>query len=167
LEANVSFPPIPDNPWMVIAAINTHQDPSVPAYVHPSMMHLKCRGIVAVAALVPAACAPMARSPELAQPRCAQMAFPSKDRIGAWSVDKFTGRYMHGMKALTVRRDDHRLLVEGWNLGTRQITADTVESWIWQDACGLRYEFTLPPDGPGARLKVTETNGITTDWHRS
>ena len=67
---------------------------------------------------------------------------------------------------LVVLRDQHRLMVEGWVLGTRQLTAEDVESWTWRDGCGLRYAFMLPPDGPGAWLKVTMPDGRTTDWHR-
>ena len=106
---------------------------------------------------------PVARA---AQPRCAATVFPPDEHIGAWSVDKFAGRYSDGANALIVRRDGHRLLVEGWALGTRQLTADSVESWTWHDGCGVRYEFQLPPDGPGAWLKIVMPDGTTSNWHR-
>jgi hypothetical protein len=99
-------------------------------------------------------------------PQCASTLFPRNDQIAAWSVDKFAGRYTRGPDALTVRRDQHRLVVEGWTLGTRQLSAQSAESWTWNDGCGARYEFTLPPDGPGAWLKIVMPDGSTTDWHR-
>ena len=100
------------------------------------------------------------------QAQCASTVFAPDEHIGAWSVDKFAGRYSDGTNSLTVRRDDHRLLVEGWTLGTRQLTADSVESWTWRDGCGVRYEFQLPPDGPGAWLKVVMPDGAISNWHR-
>ncbi len=106
------------------------------------------------------------RQTEAAQPQCAMGTFPANERIGAWSVDKFAGVYTHGTDKLTVRRDNHRLLVEGWMLGSRELTAESVESWTWHDGCGVRYEFILPPDGPGAWLKIIMPDHTTTDWHR-
>jgi hypothetical protein len=97
---------------------------------------------------------------------CASTAYPPNDRIGPSSVDKFAGIYVHGTDRITVRRDAHRLLVEGWTLGVRELTAPSVESWSWHDGCGVRYEFVLPPDGPGAWLKVITPDGRTTDWRR-
>ena len=101
-----------------------------------------------------------------AQPHCSLTTYPENDRIAGWSVDKFTGRYSDGANTLTVRRDRHRLMVDGWVLGTRELTAKNVESWTWTDGCGLSYSFILRPDGPGAWLKVTMPDGRTTDWHR-
>ena len=102
-------------------------------------------------------------------PACASATFPINERIGAWSVDKFAGRYTikDGAETLTVRRDEHRLLVDRGPLGTRELTADSVESWTWRDGCGVTYAFTLPPDGPGAWLVVTEADGARSDWHRT
>ena len=100
------------------------------------------------------------------QPECSLITYPENERIGAWSVDKFTGRYSDGTHMLTVRRDQRRLIVEGWVLGTRQLTAASVESWTWRDGCGVNYAFILPPDGPGAWLTVRMPDGRTSDWHR-
>ena len=127
-----------------------------------------CRIRIATLTLLISACVVRhpARLAEAAQPQCAMRPFRVTVRIGAWSVDKFAGVYTHGTDKLTVRREDHRLLVEGWTLGTRELTADSVESWAWQDGCGVRYEFILPPDGPGAWLKVSIPDRMTTDWHR-
>jgi|tagenome__1003787_1003787.scaffolds.fasta_scaffold20566986_2 hypothetical protein len=111
-------------------------------------------------------CAATAQDPRAAQLQCARMVVPANERIAAWSVDKFAGRYVRGTDTITVWRDEHRLLVGGWTLGTRQLTADSVESWTWRDGCGVRYEFTLPPDGPGAWLKIVMPNGMVSDWHR-
>jgi hypothetical protein len=122
------------------------------------------RVVIVSAALLMGACAAMPRAGP--QPQCAQTSFPTNNRIGAWSVDKFAGRYLGGSDAITVSRDEHRLLVRGWTLGTRELTADSVESWTWRDGCGVRYDFMLPPDGPGAWLKVTMTDGSVTDWKR-
>jgi hypothetical protein len=97
---------------------------------------------------------------------CALTSFPPDVHIDAWSVDKFAGRYLNGTDAVTVRRDDHRLFVEGSDLGSRQLTTDNVESWTWRDGCGVRYDFALPPDGPGAWLKIVLPDGRSTDWHR-
>lgn len=107
--------------------------------------------------------------PELGRPvaNCADTIFPTNPRVAAWSVDKFTGHYRRGELALTVNRDNHRLLVMRPGFGTREITANNVESWQWHDACGVRYAFTLPPDGPGARLRITDLNGAVSDWRRS
>ena len=124
------------------------------------------RTIIVSAALLSACAASPAREGASAAQQCATATFPSDDRIAAWSVDKFAGRYMHGTDALTVRRDGHRLLIEGWTLGTRQLTAPSVESWTWHDGCGAVYAFTLPPDGPGAWLKITMPDGGSSDWHR-
>lgn len=106
--------------------------------------------------------------PELgaAAANCADTVFPANPRIGAWSVDKFTGHYRRGEQVLTVTRDNHRLLVMRPGFGTREITAGTIESWQWHDACGVRYAFTLPPDGPGAWLRITDADGAVSDWHR-
>ena len=101
-----------------------------------------------------------------AQPLCASTTYPPNVHVDAWSVDKFGGIYVQGADRLTVRRDGHRLLVEGWTLGLRELTAPSVESWTWHDGCGVRYEFVLPPDGPGAWLKVLAPDGGITDWHR-
>ena len=100
------------------------------------------------------------------QPQCAMIHFPTNIHVDAWSVDKFAGRYVRESDSLTVRRDEHRLLVDGWTLGTRELTADSVESWTWRDGCGATYAFVLPPDGPGAWLKITMPNGSISDWHR-
>jgi hypothetical protein len=51
--------------------------------------------------------------------------------------------------------------------GTREIATDNLDSWQWHDACGARYAFTLPPDGPGAWLRITDANGAASDWHRT
>jgi hypothetical protein len=116
-------------------------------------------------ALLLGSCANTRQAPA-AQSRCALTTYPVNEHIDAWSVDKFAGHYSHGSDTLTVRRDGHRLLVQGWTLGTRELTADSVESWSWRDGCGVRYDFTLPPDGPGAWLKVALPDGTVTDWHR-
>lgn len=110
--------------------------------------------------------APPVQMHEPLQGQCALTTFPANERIGAWSVDKFAGRYTHEADSLVVTRDDRRLFVEGWKLGKRQLTADSVESWTWRDGCGVRFEFTLPPDGPGGWLKVVMPDGTATDWHR-
>ena len=98
---------------------------------------------------------------------CADAVFPTNPRVTAWSVDKFAGHYRRGELALTVTRDNHRLLVMRPGFGTREISADTVESWQWHDACGIQYRFTLPPDGPGAWLRITDAGGAVSDWQRS
>jgi hypothetical protein len=106
--------------------------------------------------------------PELgaAPANCADAIFPLNPRIGAWSVDKFTGHYWRDRQALTVTRHNQRLLVMRPGFGTREITADNVESRHWHDACGVRYQFTLPPDGSGGWLRITEHGGTTSDWRR-
>jgi len=98
---------------------------------------------------------------------CADTIFPTNVRIAAWSVDKFTGHYRRGDQALTVTRQNHRLLVMRPGFGTREITSDNIESWHWHDACGVRYAFNLPPDGPGALLRITDANGAVSDWGRT
>ena len=131
-------------------------------------MTVRYRTIIAIPSFVLAACAvtPQTRTSQQSQPQCALAIFPENDRIGGWSVDKFTGRFSRGSDTLTVRRDQHRFLIEGWTLGTRELTAESVESWTWLDGCGVRYEFVLPPDGPGGWLKLIMSDGTTTDWHR-
>lgn len=107
--------------------------------------------------------------PELgtaAPANCADTIFPLNPQIGAWSVDKFTGHYRLGQQALTVTRHKQRLLVMRPGFGTREITAASVDSRQWHDACGVRYQFTLPPDGPGGWLRITELNGTVSDWRR-
>jgi hypothetical protein len=126
------------------------------------------RRSIVTAQLFLAACAGGLAVPRhpAAQLQCAAASFPINEQIGPWSVDKFAGVYLRGADRLTVRRDGHRLLAEGWVLGTRELTAASIESWTWRDGCGVRYEFTLPPDGPGAWLKVFMPDGTSTDWHR-
>ncbi len=36
----------------------------------------------------------------------------------------------------------------------------------FRDGCGTRYDFFLPPDGPGGYVVVTEPNGARSEWHR-
>lgn len=98
---------------------------------------------------------------------CAATVFPLNPRVAAWSVDKFTGRYARGAEVLTIARREHRLLVTRPGFGTREIAAPDVENWTWHDGCGVRYRFTLPPDGPGAWLRVIEPGGTAADWHRA
>jgi hypothetical protein len=129
------------------------------------MISLQQTTIIAMGAFLSSCVAAPARELSGGQ-QCALTAFPTNERVGAWSVDKFIGHYTHGPDALTVRRDGHRLLVEGWILGTRELTAESVESWAWHDGCAARYEFTLPSDGPGAWLRIAMPNGMVTDWHR-
>ncbi|MEO7748336.1 MAG: hypothetical protein ABIR86_03375 [Sphingomicrobium sp.] len=118
--------------------------------------------------LLTGACAvqPQVATLAAAQPQCASIGFPTNDRIDGWSVDKFGGRYSNPAGELIVHRDGHRLLVDGWNLGTRELTANDVGSWTWRDGCGVRYDFTLPPDGPGAWLRISRPDGTTSEWHR-
>jgi hypothetical protein len=116
--------------------------------------------------LLMAGCAATAPDPRPAQSQCACTVVPANERIAVWSVDKFAGRYARGADTIIIWRDDHRLFIGGWTLGTRQLTSDTVESWTWRDGCGVRYEFTLPPDGPGAWLKIVMPNGMESDWRR-
>jgi hypothetical protein len=144
------------------------QQPNAAADVIGRAMGARHRKWIAGLPLILAGCAaaPTGSKLEIMQPQCGLVTFPENERIGPWSVDKFAGRYMHGADTLVVRRDGHRLLVEGWTLGVRQLTAPTVESWTWHDGCGVRYEFTLPPDGPGAWLKIVMPDGAITDWHR-
>ena len=106
--------------------------------------------------------------PELgrAPANCADAIFPLNSRIAAWSVDKFAGRYARGAETLVVSRNEHRLLVSRPGFGTRQINAPDVESRQWHDACGVRYDFTLPAGGPGARLRITDLGGAVSGWHR-
>lgn len=103
----------------------------------------------------------------LAASDCATTIFPVDPQIAAWSVDKFAGQYRLGSQVLTVRRDDHRLMVTRAGFGTRQIVAKNVESWRWHDACGVDYAFALPPDGPGAWLKITDQGGGVSEWQRT
>ena len=111
---------------------------------------------------------PQPPAPELGRPaaHCGDTIFPANPRIGAWSVDKFAGTYRRGQQALTVTRDNHRLLVTRPGFGTREVTAPSVESWQWNDGCGVQYRFTLPPDGPGAWLRITDVGGGVSDWQR-
>jgi hypothetical protein len=36
----------------------------------------------------------------------------------------------------------------------------------FRDGCGTLYDFTLPPDGPGGYVIITELNGARSRWHR-
>lgn len=123
--------------------------------------------LVAVAGCLPHP-PPPPPPPELgrAPANCADTIFPLNTRIAAWSVDKFAGRYKRGDQTLTVTRANHRLLVMRPGFGTREISAPDVAGWQWHDACGVRYAFTLPPDGPGARVRITDAGGAVSDWHR-
>lgn len=135
-------------------------------------MEVRVRHLLALSLVCAAGCAPHPPPPppppELgrAPANCADAIFPLNNRIAAWSVAKFTGRYARGTEALTVERREHRLLVTRPGLGTREISAPDVGSWQWHDACGARYAFTLPADGRGALLRITDLDGAVSDWHR-
>ena len=107
--------------------------------------------------------------PELgtvAPANCADTIFPLNPQIGPGSADRLTGHYRRGGQALTVTRQNQRLLVTRPGFGTREITAESVSSPLWHDACGVHYRFTLAPDGLGALLRITEADGTATDWQR-
>lgn len=99
-------------------------------------------------------------------PACAVRFAPSPN-IAAWSADKFTGIYRSASNALTIRRDGGNMIVEQPNKLPTQITRGDSESWTFRDGCGTRYDFMLPPDGPGARLTVTVPAGISNVWNRT
>ena len=107
--------------------------------------------------------------PELGRPpaACEATIFPLNTRITAATVDKFTGRYARGADTLIVARQQHRLLVTRPGFGTREITAPDAGGGQWYDACGVQYRFTLPPDGPGAVLRITDLGGVVGDWNRT
>jgi hypothetical protein len=99
-------------------------------------------------------------------PACAAQ-FPPNPNIAAWSADKFAGAYRSGERALTVRRERNHLLVEQPGKAATQVNSDNVEQWLFRDGCGTSYQFMLPPDGPGAWLTVTTSDGVKTEWSRS
>jgi hypothetical protein len=106
---------------------------------------------------------------ESAQPACAATRFPEDRSIGSWSVDKFAGRYRSGDDLLYVTREgEHRFIVQRKGYGKRELATatDNVDSWKFRDGCGLAYQFVLPPDGPGAWLKIIEPTGRVSDWNR-
>jgi hypothetical protein len=91
---------------------------------------------------------------------------PEDSRFAAWNVDKFGGVYRSQDATLTVARvGEHRLVVMRGG-ETRDLAAENVESWLFQDGCGSQYRFLLPPDGPGALLTITDPGGAKSEWHR-
>jgi hypothetical protein len=129
-------------------------------------MEVSMRQLAVLLPLLLAGCATTNRPP--AQPSCADTHFAENPRIAAWSVDKFAGRYRNGADELHVtRQGEHRFVVQRPGYGTRELATENVESWKFHDGCGLIYEFVLPPDGPGAWLKITDTSGAVSNWTRS
>lgn len=97
---------------------------------------------------------------------CASTVFPTDPSVTPATVDKFGGVYRLGRESVTVSRQDHRFLLHRVRYGVRELRADAVQSWAFHDGCGLRYEFVLPPDGPGAWLTITERDGSISRWRR-
>ena len=124
--------------------------------------------LIAGCAVLAAGCVPVPLPPtkEVDIPACARTAFPANERIDAATVDKYAGTYSTNTQKLTVRRDEHRLLVEQTGYGTRELTTDNLDSGTWRDGCGATYEFMLPPDGPGAMLNLTDPDGSKSRWRR-
>lgn len=92
--------------------------------------------------------------------------FPTDPSVAAWSVDKFGGVYRRGRESVTVSRQDHRFLIHRVRYGVREARAEGPQSWVFRDGCGLRYQFVLPPGGPGAWLTITDLDGTVTRWTR-
>ena len=97
---------------------------------------------------------------------CASTVFPTDPSVNAATVDKFGGVYRLGRESVTVSRQDHRFLLHRVRYGVRELRADAAQSWAFHDGCGLRYDFVLPPDGPGAWLTITERDGSISRWRR-
>jgi len=97
---------------------------------------------------------------------CASTVFPTDPSVNAATVDKFGGVYRAGRESVTVSRQDNRFLLHRVLYGVRELRADAAESWTFHDGCGVRYEFVLPPDGPGAMLTITDRDGTTSRWRR-
>ena len=97
---------------------------------------------------------------------CASTVFPTDPSVNAATVDKFGGVYRLGRESVTVSRQDHRFLAHRVLYGVRELRADAPQSWSFLDGCGLRYEFELPPDAPGAWLTITNRDGSVSRWRR-
>lgn len=122
--------------------------------------------------LAPAACLGPAPPPppppfELAGTAgCAATVFPTDPSIGPATVDRFLGNYAHGRESVSVLRQDHRLLVHRVGAGVREVRAETPGGTSFRDGCGVRYVFTLPVEGRGARLTIVQLDGSAIDWWR-
>jgi len=102
-----------------------------------------------------------------AQPACATVPLPENPRFGPALTDKFHGTYVNGAESVRVTRlGAHRLVIYRGGI-PRDLATDNIEGWLFTDACGARYNFMLPSDGPGAWLKITDPGAATTDWHRT
>jgi hypothetical protein len=117
-------------------------------------------------ALAGCASAPPPLAPFAESPACAATVFPANPQFGAWSVDKFAGAYASASRALTVRREGNRLLLEHAGQAPREITTADLNSWQFHDGCGVSYKFMLPPDGPGAMLIISAPGAMPTQWRR-
>jgi hypothetical protein len=103
----------------------------------------------------------------VAQPACASVRLPENPRFGPAFTDKFNGTYFNGTESVRVHRlGAHRMVIYRGGV-PRDLATNDVESWLFTDACGARYHFNLPPDGPGGWLKITDPGQPTTDWHRT
>lgn len=114
------------------------------------------------------ACAPRVSVSQLGYTvsHCAPVTLPPDASVGPSSADKFVGRYLRGSETLFVRRVGARLFVTGPTLGERELSTGDLQSWAWRDGCGVSYQFTLPSDGPGARLRVELPDRTSTEWSR-
>lgn len=99
---------------------------------------------------------------------CAAATFPDDPFIAASFTDKFTGRFWSGERYLDVAREGRRMFVRRPETGQRQLrrVGDIPGEGSFRDGCDTRYEFTLPPDGPGGYVTITDPDGGRSEWHR-
>lgn len=106
---------------------------------------------------------PLARAVGQVQPLgCALTRFPTDTRIASTSIDTFVGVYRRGAAALTVRRQDYRLLVEIPGSAVRETRM--IGEWRFEDGCGAVYQFSMPINGVGSLLSITGVNGVASSW---
>jgi hypothetical protein len=97
---------------------------------------------------------------------CAAASYPVDPRVAAAMLDKFIGVYRLGRQSVTVSRSGSRFTIHRVLFGIRDLKPDAPESWTFHDGCGVRYDFQLPPDGPGGMVTITDRDGTVSRWHR-
>ena len=97
---------------------------------------------------------------------CSSTVFPVDPGINAATVDRLGGVYRAGRESVTVSRQDHRFLAHRVLYGVRELRADGPGAATFHDGCGVAYAFSIPANGSGGWLTITDRDGIATRWRR-
>lgn len=93
-----------------------------------------------------------------------ELAAPSLSLDPAF-VDRFLGTYVSAGATLSIRRDGARILAQRAGEPAYALTRTAEATFV--DPRGIAYLFTLPPDGPGAMLRMVYADGQVRVWNRT